>query len=78
MLSVIGCILLCIVITYSGVRINRIWLPILLVVSRTGKKKQGKTNKSLSPFASEKLVSRREMGLAVPSCVVTIGGGEGM
>ena len=44
----------CTVSTFSRVWINRVWLPILLVVSRTGKKK------ILSPYlyAPENLVSR--------------------
>ena len=46
----------------AKVRINRVRLPILLVVSWTGKK----TNISLSPFAPENLVSRDRFGSPVP------------
>ena len=50
------------VITFSKKRrINRIRLPILLVVSWTGK-----TNTSLSPFAPENSVSRDGFGSPVP------------
>ena len=49
------------VITYSRVWINQVWLPILLVVSWTGK-----MNISLPPFASENLVSRDGFGRPVP------------
>ena len=45
----------------ARVKINRVRLPILLVVSRTGK-----INYSLSPFAPENLVSRDEFGNPVP------------
>ena len=45
----------------ARVWINRVRLPILLVVSRTGK-----INASLSPFAPEKLVSRDGFGTPVP------------
>ena len=45
------------VIHTTRVRINRVRLPILLVVSRTGK-----MNISLSPFAPENLVSRDGFG----------------
>ena len=41
--------------TLARVKINRVWLPTLLVVSWTGK-----MNISLSPFAPENLVSRDE------------------
>ena len=47
------CMYVCMVITYSTVSINRVRLPILFVVSRTGK-----MNIPLSPFASDSLVSR--------------------
>ena len=49
------------VITLSRVWINRARLPILLVVSWTGK-----MNISLSPFAPENLVSRDGFGRPVP------------
>ena len=50
------------IITYiARVRINRVTLPILLVVSWSGK-----INYSLSPFASENLVSRDGFGSPVP------------
>ena len=45
----------------ARVRINRVRLPILLVVSRTGK-----INSSLSPFAPENLVSRDGFVRPVP------------
>ena len=45
----------------ARVWINRVRLPILLVVSRTGK-----MNSSLSPFAPENLVSRDGFGSPVP------------
>ena len=49
-------------VTYiARVRINRVRLPILLVVSRTGK-----IDISLSPFAPENLVSRDGFGSPVP------------
>ena len=51
------------VMTIAGVWINRVRLPILLVVSRAGK-----MNISLSPFAPENLVSRDGFG-RVPSRV---------
>ena len=51
----------CMVITYSRLWINRIRLPILLVVSWTEK-----INISLSPFAPENLVSRDGFGRPVP------------
>ena len=51
----------CMVITYSKRRINRVRLPILLVVSRTRK-----YIISLSPFAPENLVSRDGFGSSVP------------
>ena len=51
----------------ARVRINRVRLPILLVVSRTGK-----INISLSPFAPENLVSRGT-GSVVPSRVSLLG-----
>ena len=50
-----------IVITYSRVWINRVRLPILLVVSSTGK-----MNISLFPFAPGNLVSRNGFGSPVP------------
>ena len=49
------------VITYSRVWINRVRLPILLVVSWTGK-----MNISLSPCVPEKLVSRDGFSRPVP------------
>ena len=49
------------VITYSRVWINRVRLPILLVVSWTGK-----MNIPLSAFASENLASRDSFGRPVP------------
>ena len=45
----------CIVITYSKKRINMVRMPILLLVSWTGK-----SNISLSPLALDKLVSSRD------------------
>ena len=52
----------CIVMTYkSSVRINRVRLPILLVVSGTGR-----MNFSLSPIAPENLASRDRFGRSVP------------
>ena len=51
----------CMVITYSRVWINRVRLPILLVVRRTEK-----INISLSAFAPENLVSRGGFGSPVP------------
>ena len=45
----------------ARVRINRVRLPTLLVVSWTGK-----INISLFPFAPEKLVSRDGFGSSVP------------
>ena len=48
-------------ILIARVWINRVRLPILLVVSRTGK-----MNTSLSPFAPENLVSRNVFGSPVP------------
>ena len=52
----------CLVITYTSSRVwsNRVRLPILLVVGRTGKLF------SLSPFAPENLVSRDSFGRPVP------------
>ena len=55
------CMYVCMVITYSRVWINRVRLPILLVVSRTGI-----MNISLSPCAPENLVSRDGFGSPVP------------
>ena len=49
------------VITYSRVWINRVRLPILLVVSSAEK-----MNISMSPFAPENLVSRDGFGCPVP------------
>ena len=50
----------------SKVRINRVWLPILLVVSSTGK-----NNISMSAaFASENLVPRDGFGSPVPRQLV--------
>ena len=51
----------CVVITCCRLRINRVRLPILLVVSWTGK-----INTSLSPFATENLVARDGFGSPVP------------
>ena len=51
----------CMVITFSRVWINRVRLPILLVVRRTRK-----MNISLSPFAPENLVSLDGFGRPVP------------
>ena len=56
------CMYVCMVITYSRVWINRVRLPILLVVSWTGKKKFP------CPRACLRIWSR-EMGSAVPSRV---------
>ena len=47
--------------THTHTRINRVRLPILLVVSRTGK-----MNISLSPFAPENMVSRNGFANPVP------------
>ena len=49
------------VITYSRVRINRVRLPILLVVSRTGN-----MNIPLSPCVPKNLVSRDGLSRPVP------------
>ena len=51
----------CIITLIARGRINRVGLPIVLVVSWTGK-----MNISLSPFASENLVSRDRFGSPVP------------
>ena len=51
----------CMVITYSRVWINRVRLPILLVVSSTGK-----MNIPLSPCVPENLVSRDGFSRPVP------------
>ena len=51
----------CVVITYGTVWINRVRLPILHVVTCTGK-----NNISLSAFAPENLVSRDGFGSSVP------------
>ena len=51
----------CIVTHIARVRINRVRLPILLVVSWTGK-----MFFSLSPFASENLISRDGFGSLIP------------
>ena len=51
----------CMVIMYSSVWIDRVRLPILLVVSRTEK-----TDISLTPFALENLISRDGLGSPVP------------
>ena len=56
--------------TYSRKWINRVRLPILLVVSGTGK-----MNFSLSPFAPEKLVSRDGFGRPVLRQPATVSGG---
>ena len=50
----------CMVTHIARVWINRVWLPILLVVSWTGK-----NNISLPPFAPENLVSRDGFGSPV-------------
>ena len=55
------CMYVCMAITYSRVRINRVRLPILLVVSRTGK-----MNIPLSPCVPENLVSRDGFSRPVP------------
>ena len=55
------------VIAFKRVWINRVRLPILLVVSLTGKK-----NIFLSPFASQKLVSRYGLGSPVPHLLISI------
>ena len=55
------CMYVCMVITYSRVWINRERLPILLVVSWTGKK-----NIPLSPCVPENLVSRDGFSRPVP------------
>ena len=52
---------LCMVITYSIIWISQVRLPILLVVSRTGK-----INIFLFPFAPDNLVSRDGFGRPVP------------
>ena len=54
------------VITYSTVWIHRVRLPILLVVSRTGK-----MNIPLSPYAPENLVSRGGLSRPVPRLLHT-------
>ena len=58
---VYGVVYVCMVITCNSVWINRVRLPILLVVSWTGK-----MNISLSLFAPEILVSRDRFGRPVP------------
>ena len=55
------CTYVCTVITYSRVWINRVRLPILLVVSCTGK-----NNIPLSPCVPENLVSRDGFSRPVP------------
>ena len=55
------CMYVCMVITYSRVWINRVRLPVLHVVSWTGK-----MNISLSSFAPDNLVSRDGLGNPVP------------
>ena len=55
------CMYVCMVITYSRVWINRVRLPILLVVSWTGK-----NNIPLSPCMPENLVSRDGFSRPVP------------
>ena len=55
------CMYVCMVITYSRVWINRVRLPILLVVSLTGK-----INIPLSPCVPEDLVSRGGFSRPVP------------
>ena len=56
-----ACMYVCMVITYSRVWINRVRLPILLVVSRTGK-----MNIPLSPCVPENLVPRDGFSRPVP------------
>ena len=58
---ILVCIDVCMVTHIAGVWINRVRLPILLVVSLTGK-----MNISLYPFAPENLVSRDGFGSPVP------------
>ena len=55
------CMYVCMVMTYSRVWINRLRLPILLVVSWTGK-----MNIPLSPYAPENLVSQYGFSSPVP------------
>ena len=57
----LGQMYVCIVLTYSRVWINRVRLPILLVVSRTGK-----MNIPLSPCVPDNLVSRDGFSRPVP------------
>ena len=52
---------ICLIITSGRVWINRVRLPILLVVNWTGN-----TTTSLSPFAPENLLSRDGFGRPVP------------
>ena len=54
---------MCVVITFSRLGINRVWLPILLVVSSTGKTEFALSPRSRLRIWSHKLVS------AVPSRV---------
>ena len=56
------CMYVCMAITYSSVLINRVRLPILLVVSSTGRM----IFFPLFPFAPENLVSRDRFGRPVP------------
>ena len=55
------CTYVCMVITYNRVWINRVRMPILLVVSSTGK-----MNIPLSPYVPENLVSRDGFSRPVP------------
>ena len=56
-----GCVYACMTTHIAKIWINRVRLPILLVVSRTGK-----NNIPLYPFAPENLVSRDGFGSPVP------------
>ena len=55
------CLYVCMIKTFTRVWINRVWQPVLLVVSWTGK-----MFFSLSPFAPENLVSRNGFGRPSP------------
>ena len=58
---VLVCVCLCVVITFSRLGINRVWLPILLWSAEQG------GGKSLSsPFPLESLVSRVRFGRPIP------------
>ena len=59
--SMYVCMYVCMAITYSRVWINRVRLPILLVVSQTGE-----MNIPLSPCVPENLVSRDGFNRPVP------------